>query len=331
MVGLVIACLLALVASAGAAFYGYVRWRYFDHIIRIFQEKPLFIIPRGEPNSGATELMFDTEDGFSLHGCYFRAALTPRRGVILFGLEYGSNCWACLPYCDHLIQNGFDVFTFEPRNCGASQHQPGYESLQWITSFEVLDFQAALAYLRGRGDADPRGVGFFGISKGGGAGVIAGSRDPYIRCFVTDGIFGTHTTMVPYMYKWVNIYNKTGWLQALLPLWFYGFIGRDALRTISRQRGCRFPHLERALARLSPRPLFMIHGGEDTYIKPDMAQALYERANPPKEFWPVEGAKHNQAITVAGEEYRRRVLDFFVANLTDSTCPALPPALAAAQ
>src|SRR5262249_11832556 len=109
----------------------------------------------------------------------------------------GSNCWSCLPYCDHLLANGFDVFAFEPRNQGDSDCKPGYEPLQWITNFEVRDAQAALAYLKQRPDADPAGIGFFGISKGGGAGLLAASRDPYIRCCVTDGIFGTFTTMVP--------------------------------------------------------------------------------------------------------------------------------------
>ena len=55
----------------------------------------------------------------------------------------------------------------------------------------------------------------------------------------------------------------------------------------------------------------MIHGGGDTYIKPEMAQALFDRAGKPKEFWLVEGAKHNQALHVAGDEYQRRVLEFF--------------------
>ena len=30
--------------------------------------------------------------------------------------------------------------------------------------------------------ADPRGVGLFGISKGGSAGLIAAAKDDYVRC-----------------------------------------------------------------------------------------------------------------------------------------------------
>jgi hypothetical protein len=55
----------------------------------------------------------------------------------------------------------------------------------------------------------------------------------------------------------------------------------------------------------------MIHGGADTYIKPDMARTLYRLARQPKELWVVEGARHNQAFHDANEEYRQRVLNFF--------------------
>ena len=59
----------------------------------------------------------------------------------------------------------------------------------------------------------------------------------------------------------------------------------------------------------------MIHGGGDTYIKPEMAEAPVRACRQPKEFWLVENAKHNQALHVAGEEYERRVLEFFDRHL----------------
>ena len=114
------------------------------------------------------------------------------------------------------------------------------------------------------------------------------------------------------------------WLQKLLPTWYYGMFARWALRRIRRERRCRFPHLEHFLHRLAPRPLLMIHGGGDTYIKPEMARALFERVRGPKEFWLVEGAKHNQALQVAGDEYRRRVLAFFDRSLGGGPGAAAP-------
>jgi pimeloyl-ACP methyl ester carboxylesterase len=296
-------------------FHRYVKRTYFDLVVRIFEERPLFIIPRGQPVPDAEDIRLTTADGLSLCACYLKARTRQRQGVILFGLEFGSNRWSCVPYCDFLRDHGFDVFAFEPRNQGDSDCQPGYDPMQWVTDREIADFDAALDYLQKRSDADPRGVGLFGISKGGSAGLIAASRQSYVRCFVTDGIFATHTTMVPYMRKWVTIYSPTLWLHKLLSGWYFAFLAKRVVHSIRRQRGCRFPHLEDVMHRLAPRPLFMIHGGADTYIKPEMAQALFDRARSPKELWVVNGAKHNQALHVASGEYRQRVLGFFQQHL----------------
>jgi pimeloyl-ACP methyl ester carboxylesterase len=317
--GLGIVAGLLLLAGVVLVFHFHVKRRFMGFLVRVFQERPFFIVPRGEPVADAEDVQFPTTDGLTLRGCYLHTTAPQRQGVILFGLEFGSNRWACVPYCQFLLDNGFDVFAFEFRGQGDSDPHPGYEPLQWVTDYEVHDVYSALAYLQSRSDADPKGVGFFGISKGGSAGVIAASRHPYVRCCVTDGIFATHTTMVPYMRKWVGIVSKHYVIQNLLPTWYYNLFAHAALQTIRRQCGCRFPHLERAVRRLSPRPLLMIHGQADTYIKPEMAQALFAQAQPPKELWIVEGAKHNQALSVAAEEYQQRVLAFFQTHLAQAT------------
>jgi pimeloyl-ACP methyl ester carboxylesterase len=322
--GLLVMCSVPLtVSTLMVVKYFHLRDQYMQDIVRIFQEKPLFIIPRGQPWPEAEEVRFPTSDGLTLAGCYLRGR-QPRRGVILFGLEFGSDRWSCRTYCEHLVENGFDVFAFESRNQGSSDALPSYEPLQWVTEHEVRDTQAALEYLKGRPDADPRGVGFFGISKGAGAGLVAASRDPTVRCVVTDGMFATYSTLVPYMRHWFRLYNSRHDLQSLCPSWYFGLIGLVAMRQIGQARNCHYPSLERAARQLAPRPLLMIHGEADSYIKPRMARKLFEQAGPPKEFWPVERARHNQALHVAGEEYRRRVLEFFEQHLADGGSPCPP-------
>jgi pimeloyl-ACP methyl ester carboxylesterase len=333
--GLLLAPPLAVAAFLVYLYFHLLR-KYLHYLVRIFQEKPLFVIPRGEPMAGAEEVRFPTSDGLLLHGCYLRRAGGPgqhRRGVILFGVEFGANCWSCVPYCEHLLGRGFDVFVFEPRGQGESDALAGYEPLQWVTEYDVADMRAAVAYLKSRPDADPHGIGLFGISKGAGAGVLAAEREPYLRCFVTDGVFATYTTMVPYMRKWIGIYSHRYFLQRILPDWYYGLLARAGLRRIRRERRCRFPDLEPVMSRLTPRPILMIHGGADTYIKPEMAEALHAYARPPKEFWLVDAAKHNQALQTAGDEYRRRVLDFFLIHLQEpgEKVPAAERAVAKAE
>lgn len=308
--------LLAAWALAIVAFYIYVHIRYLDYVVRILQETPPLACAAGEAIPGE-DIRFPTTSGLTLSGCYLKTPASQRLGVILFGIEFRSSRWSCVPYCRLLLDSGFDVFAFEYRNQGESDSQPGYEPLQWVTDHETADMQSALAYLKGRADADPAGIGFYGISKGAGAGIQGLAGDPYVRCFVTDGAFATCTTTVAYIWKWFRIYLSNPLLRAFLrslPEAFLRCVTRAAMHKVDKARGCRLVHLEKAIGRLAPRPLLMVHGGADAYIRPEMAQAVFARARNPKEFWLVEGAKHNQAIN-QDSSYNQRILEFFRTHL----------------
>ncbi len=296
-----------------AALYLYLRWKYIPFLVRIFQEKPLFVVPKGLPTDDAEPVAFPAADGLTLRGCYIRTPAA-RKGVVLFGLEFGSDRWACRQYCEQLVAAGYDVFTYEPRNQGDSDKDVVYEPLQWVTDKDLGDLRAALKYLRARPDADPSGIGLFGISKGGSTGFLAASADRGIKCVATDGAYATYTTLVPYMQRWIKIYSDRHVVQKALPTWFYGLLGLTGVRRVARNRGVTYPSVEKAVARLR-QPLLMIHGEGDTYIKPEMAKTLFDRARGPKELWVVPKAKHNQALHVAGDEYHRRLIAFFDRHL----------------
>ncbi len=313
--------LAALGALAALAFYFlHVRIvrKYIPVVLRIFQEKPLFLLPFGQPVPDAEDVTLTTSDGVTLCGCYLKAS-KPRKGVLLFGVEFGSNRWACVPYCGFLRDAGYDIFSFEMRGQGTSPAPESYAPLQWVTEFELIDYRTALAYLKSRPDKDPRGVGLFGLSKGASAALMVASEDATIRCFVVDGIFSLITTMVPYMKQWVMIYTRTPWIARRIPKWYLLIAAHIAIRRIEELRKCHYPLMEPCMARLAPRPLLMIHGGADNYIKPDMARALFDMALEPKELWIVDKAKHNQAIHLAADEYKRRVLAFFDQHLAGIT------------
>jgi uncharacterized protein len=303
-----------------AALYLYIRWKYMGFLVRIFQERPLFIIPRGQPTDDAEHVTLKTGDGFTLRGCYLKTPAASRKGVILFGLEFGSDRWACRPYCEQLVAAGYDVFAYEPRGQGESDKDPNYEPLQWVTDRDVADMRVAVKYLRNRPDADPRGIGLFGISKGGSIGYVLASSDPGVRCIATDGAYATHTTMVPYMQRWIAIYSDRIKLQRVLPRWFYSVVGVVGAKKVGRTRGVVYPSIEKAIKNIRS-PILMIHGEGDTYIKPEMAKALFDRARGPKDLWLVPNAKHNQALIVAEGEYHRRVVEFFDKYLHSSDTP----------
>ena len=52
--------------------------------------------------------------------------------------EFLSDRWSYRPYIDRLRDLGFDVFTFDFRNHGESQSEPGYEPMHWASDREVI-------------------------------------------------------------------------------------------------------------------------------------------------------------------------------------------------
>lgn len=57
-------------------------------------------------------------------------------------------------------------------------------------------------------------------------------------------------------------------------------------------------------------PILFIHGTEDKTIPIWHGKYLYNLANSPKRFYPVEGAGHNDVMAVGGDRYLQAILSF---------------------
>ena len=69
------------------------------------------------------------------------------------------------------------------------------------------------------------------------------------------------------------------------------------------------------IPKISPRPIFIIHGRRDNIVPGSQARMLYKKAKDPKEMWIVPGATHNKCAEVGGYEYKQRLADFFREHL----------------
>jgi fermentation-respiration switch protein FrsA (DUF1100 family) len=179
-----------------------------------------------------------------------------------------------------------------------------------VTDHEVRDLQAALAYLRSRPDHDPAGFGLFGVSRGGSTALLVTGDDPAVWGVITDGAFPTRGTMLAYILRWAEIYVSNPYIWKRMPTWIFRFAGWAGRVRSERRLNCRFPDVERAVARLGPRPWLMIHGEKDAYIGPEIARRLFAEASEPKELWVVPQAKHNRCREMAPEAYADRVAGF---------------------
>jgi uncharacterized protein len=308
VLALVLIPLLSVLSILGA-FLVYAAVRYAPIIGRIFEEKPLFL-PLRLDNEPGEDARFRTSDGLELSGTYFHARTRSRVGVLVFCHEYLSDRWSFKPYLNSLRMLGYDVFTFDFRNHGASDVDPSYRPLQWVTDHEVRDLQAALGYLRSRPDTDPAGVGLFGVSRGGSTALLVAAQDAGVWGVITDGAFPTRGTMLAYIRRWAEIYVSNPYLWKMLGAGIFRFLAWASRRRSERRLNCRFPDVERAVSRLAPRPWLMIHGEKDAYIGPEIARVLFAEAREPKDLWIVSKAKHNRCREIAPDEYSARVVEY---------------------
>ena len=306
----------AIYAFAVVAFTWYVMYRYGATIIQVFKRKPLLVADDHPPAKTAQPVSFKSAGGRMLRGSYLCHLAPKRVGVILFCHEFTGDRWLWEPYLAPLLADGFDVLTFDFCNHGASDSVPGYEPLQWVTDHEVADVRAALDYLKNRPDAEEWGVGAFGVSKGGGALLAAAAREPYVKAIVVDGAYPNHGTVVEYMTKWVGIFAPGKFVCDRLPRWFYAALCELTLLRLQKMWKVKYARLERSVRDCGARPLLAIHGERDNYITVPIAERFFaENKSPDKELWIVPGAKHNQSVAKAGDEYRGKLRDFLLKHL----------------
>ena len=64
----------------------------------------------------------------------------------------------------------------------------------------------------------------------------------------------------------------------------------------------RLPHLS--------LPKLIIHGDQDDIIPIELGRQVYEAAKPPKEWYVVQGAGHNDTYVMGGRAYFSRLAEF---------------------
>lgn len=298
------------------AFCVHLVRKYVRICLNIFMDTPTPLLagPRDFQIIRGEEVRFRSFDGTSLRGMWVRTPnKAERKGTIVFCHEYGSDMYSCARYTRPLIETGFDVFTFDFRGHGDSSCPSGYKPVQWPSDKELEDVLGACAYvedeLESNGD-DPQ-IGLFGMSRGGGAAILAAGSDRNIACILCDSAFGTRRTTISFMKRWAYIFARVKLVYENHPDAFWRFLMWWVIRFAQAKLGRRFPSVRKALKKLVSCPVTFFHGQRDSYIRYNQAQVLYDAAEEPKDLWIIPKAKHNQGVMVAPAEYAARTIAFF--------------------
>jgi len=243
------------------------------------------------------DVTLKTPEGIAL-ACWLVRAPGEPKGTVIY-LHGVSECKIVgLPMARELHDLGYNVFLYDSRRHGDSGG-----TYCTYGFYEKHDARAVISYVAGRDDLRAGRIGLFGTSMGAAVAIQVASIDERVVALVAESGFATLRTIF-------DDYQKR---MIKLP-WHY-------LRNIVIKRSEHIAHFKaNAVSPLEAVrhvhvPLFVMHGTADTLIKSRYSEMVFANANEPKELWLIEGARHNDMAEVGGEEYRRRVLAFFVRHL----------------
>lgn len=244
------------------------------------------------PDLHPQPVQFRSVTGVALFGRFFPGT---EETTIVLANGYGDTEQQMLPIADFLHKAGFSVFTYDMRARGQSGGE--YVTLGVL---EQKDLISTVSYVAGRADVASGRIGVLGISMGGATAILAAAQDQRIKAVVDDCGFSDAPRVIAASFE--HFIHLPAFPFAPVTVW------------IAQERAGIDVSLARpmdVIAKISPRPILIIHGTGDFVVPDDNSKRNFAAAREPKELWLVPGAKHGQAHAVAKAEYERRVDRFF--------------------
>ena len=217
------------------------------------------------------EVWFQASDGTKLFGWYVENAATS--AVILWCHGNAGNIINRLENLRELYRLGLSVFLFDYRGYGRSQGSPSEEGL-YQDALGAYDYLTRVRLIR------PDRIVLFGRSLGAAVAAEVVSHKPAAG-LILESPFPSIEAVAKFHYG------------GLLVHWLLG----AEFRLIDR------------LPQLS-LPKLVVHGDQDEIIPLELGRQVFEAAKPPKSFYVIKGADHNNTYHVGGEPYFHRFAEF---------------------
>jgi pimeloyl-ACP methyl ester carboxylesterase len=293
-------------------------------VMQMLEQSPPLHAIENDPAPEAEPFAFQTADGLTLQGALYPPTDHSPCGLVLFFHELGGDQWSASSYCEGLLNAGFAVVTFAFRNHDGSDRLNNYDALHWLSDHELADIRGFLDYLESRADLASLPWTAFGVSRGGGAALIATALSPRIRGTLCESAYSTLCLMSTFSRRWVELFVPR-WALRLIPDWHVELSLAGGRRYSEFRRGVRYLHVERFLSRLGNRPVLLISGQRDSYVTPEIATALQRSIGDNSELWIVPGARHNRSRVADETAYDARLVEF-VEPLCEADEAAASPA-----
>jgi len=262
-------------------------------------------------------------------------AAARRPAVVLTGPLSGVKEQVAGLYASRLTEAGFVTLAFDHRGFGESGGRRGHEDSQG----KLADLRAAVGVLAADAAVDPDRIAVVGVCLGGGYAVRAAAADPRLRAVV--GIAGGYNSPAWFaagmgsdayrgaLRSFLDRYDEV--LPAVAPDGGDAVMGGDEpfeYYGTDRSAGGRWENRLTvgslhslmtfdalgAAELLGATPLLVVHGRQDDYCSPELAQLLHDRATGPKELVWSGAARHIDLYDI--DPYVAEAVDATVAHLS---------------
>lgn len=248
------------------------------------------INPQSKFKLAYQDVSFRSDDGIKLSAWMIPAPNSRKAVIVCHGVGASKSIFiGVLPF---LHRAGYNVLMFDFRGHGESEgHSISYGV------HESRDVEAAVKYLAASKRYDQ--IVAYGFSMGGASVLLSIPRLPELSGVIVDSTFARFKPLVAQQFPFLPPAVANAVVEVSS---FYSNL----------EVGVKIRDIEprEAIGKLSPRPIFIIHGLNDGLIPPTQARANYQAAGPRKELWLVPRARHCECRAVNEPVYEKKVTAF---------------------
>ncbi|QDT93916.1 alpha/beta hydrolase [Gimesia algae] len=268
-------------------------------------------LPENDDHIQIRDVTFPTTDGLTLHGFIATPAGTLPKGVILFCHPFKSTGRIALFQCQGLLEAGFAVFSFDFRNHGESDNDVRYQSIHWLSQYELNDARSAIKYLRTQPELSHLPLGMLGMSRGAGTALAVAAKAPEIQFVACEGAFLNEELFLDHAIRWGERFLPRLFIQ-IVPTSEVIRAFRIMIWYSQRRQGCRYINLKPRVKDLKNRNLLFFTGEKDQSVVPRMTQLIVKRIhNTHITVCSLPGAIHNAGRFAQLEKFDAALIDFF--------------------
>ena len=257
--------------------------------------------PKTEAGLDFDDISFPARNGQTLRG-WLVPSDQPTDMAIVTLHGAGGNRQSYFDQLPMLHELGADVLMFDARENGLSD---GTGRGIGLAVREAEDALAAVEEMRRRGH---KTVLAYGCSLGGSAAIIAAARDSSIDGIIVEASLSSFEDFV------ADKANRRLGKLGLNANWATSIWGRAVVAMSRWRMGLEdYVRPEDVIDQITPRPILLIHGGQDPWVIEAHADRLVARSDQTADYWLIEEADHCHGYNVREAEYRARMNAFIEA------------------